>query len=248
MALVPYTAQKALSPSSMRAAARQSEGMLRTPKSLQGAIDAFLGEYSTQELKNGVSRLSESMRNTKLVLQKLDDTIQSAAEDTIDHGFSKWQKKLQYRGQIFNKYRQRDTCAYVASRMPAVYSAVYRVLSEVSRRLPDFKPEKIMDYGSGPGTAIWALNEVWPGQIEHANIVEPSEAMSFARRSIFQGFKDQLPKLKNYKSIDAFVREVRPAEREHNLVIASYSMGELHTQEERISVARQLWGLTTDLL
>ena len=32
-----------------------------------------------------------------------------------------------------------------------------------------------------------SLCEVWPGVIEHANLVEPSEAMSFARRSLFQG-------------------------------------------------------------
>ncbi|MCO5555212.1 hypothetical protein L7F22_008756 [Adiantum nelumboides] len=60
--------------------------------------------------------------------------------------------------------------------------------------------------------------------------------------------KTQLPKIKNFKSFDGFVSEVRPADREHNLVIASYSLGELPTPEERISVARQLWGLTTDML
>ncbi|KAI5080638.1 hypothetical protein GOP47_0003821 [Adiantum capillus-veneris] len=249
MALVPNTAQKALSPAALRAAARQSEGLLRTPSSLQAAIDAFLGDYSTDELKKGVSRLSEAMRNTKLALQRLEDSQKSAEDDIFARDSFKWQKKLQFRGgPIFNKYRQRDTCAYVAARMPAVYSAVYRVLSEISNRLPEFKPQKILDYGSGPGTAIWAMCEVWPRQIEHMNIVEPSEAMSFARRTLYQGIKTQLPKIKNFKSFDGFVSEVRPAEREHNLVIASYALGELHTQEERISVARQLWGLTTDML
>lgn len=248
MALIPYTVQKTLSPAGLRAAARQSEGMLRIPTRLQAAIETFLGEYSTHELKQSVSRLSEGMRNTKVALQQLEDSERSVEDDTWSRNSQKWQKKLHFRGQIFNKYRQRDTCAYVAARMPAVYSAVYRVLFEVSRRLPDFKPHQILDYGSGPGTAIWALCELWPKEIEHANIVEPSEAMSFARRSLFQAMKDQLPKIKNFKSFDGFVREVRPAEREHNLVIASYSLGELHTREEQISVARQLWGLTTDIL
>ena len=36
-------------------------------------------------------------------------------------------------------------------------------------------------------SCLRSLCEVWPGAIEHANLVEPSEAMSFARRSLFQG-------------------------------------------------------------
>ena len=47
MAIVPYAAaaaaQKALSPSALRSASRQTEGMLRIPSRLQSAIDNFLG-------------------------------------------------------------------------------------------------------------------------------------------------------------------------------------------------------------
>ncbi|MCO5587269.1 hypothetical protein L7F22_041216 [Adiantum nelumboides] len=120
-------------------------------------------KYSTHELKNGVSRLSEAMRNTKFALQQLEDLQRSAEDDDFAKDSFKWKKKLQYRGgPLFNKYRQRDTCAYVAARMPAVYSAVHRVLSEIRRRLPEFKPQKILDYGSGPGTAIWSAKRPSP--------------------------------------------------------------------------------------
>ena len=48
MAIVPYAAaaaaaQKTLSPSALRSASRQTEGMLRIPSRLQSAIDNFLG-------------------------------------------------------------------------------------------------------------------------------------------------------------------------------------------------------------
>ena len=46
------------------------------------------------------------------------------------------------------------------------------------------------------------------------------EAMSFARRSLLQGMKEEWPKIRNFKSFEGFVREVRPTNREHNLVIA----------------------------
>ena len=55
----------------------------------------------------------------------------SAEERELNRNSQKWLKKLEFRGQIFNKYKQRDTCAYVAARVPAVYCAVYRVLIEV---------------------------------------------------------------------------------------------------------------------
>lgn len=48
----------------------------------------------------------------------------------------------------------------MAARMPACYAAVYKVLEEVSMRLPLFNPESMLDFGSGPGTAIWAAHEV----------------------------------------------------------------------------------------
>lgn len=48
----------------------------------------------------------------------------------------------------------------MAARMPACYAAVYKVLEEVSVRLPTFTPESMLDFGAGPGTAIWAAHEV----------------------------------------------------------------------------------------
>jgi len=53
-----------------------------------------------------------------------------------------------------------QAAAYMAARMPACYAAVYKVLEEVSMRLPTFSPESMLDFGAGPGTAIWAAHEV----------------------------------------------------------------------------------------
>ena len=53
-----------------------------------------------------------------------------------------------------------QAAAYMAARMPACYAAVYKVLEELSMRLPAFAPESMLDFGAGPGTAIWAAHEV----------------------------------------------------------------------------------------
>lgn len=53
-----------------------------------------------------------------------------------------------------------QAAAYVAARMPGCFAATYKVLEEVSMRLPGFRPASLLDFGAGPGTAIWAAREV----------------------------------------------------------------------------------------
>lgn len=60
-------------------------------------------------------------------------------------------------------YNHLTAAAYAASRMPACYAALHRALSEVHRARPGWRPTAVLDYGSGPGTATWAVREVWRG-------------------------------------------------------------------------------------
>ena len=57
-------------------------------------------------------------------------------------------------------YDDIKVAAYASSRMPACYSVLYRVFDELHLHLPDFAPTTMLDFGSGPGTAIWAAREV----------------------------------------------------------------------------------------
>ena len=57
-------------------------------------------------------------------------------------------------------YTASETIGYAASRLPACYAVVWRVLDELDMRVTDFRPESMLDFGAGPGTAIWAASEV----------------------------------------------------------------------------------------
>ncbi|KAF9895462.1 hypothetical protein BX616_009649, partial [Lobosporangium transversale] len=48
----------------------------------------------------------------------------------------------------------RESTAYIAAVAPTTYSAVVNVLDEVRRRLPALGPKSVLDFGTGPGTAI----------------------------------------------------------------------------------------------
>ncbi|XP_008246152.1 PREDICTED: methyltransferase-like protein 17, mitochondrial, partial [Prunus mume] len=92
-----------------------------------------------------------------------------------------------------------------------------------------------------------ALREVWPHSLEKVNLVEPSQSMQRAGQKLIQGQKD-LPLIHSYDSIQSLTKSIKKSDREHDLVIASYVLGEIPSLKDRITVVRQLWDLTRDVL
>lgn len=233
----------------LKAAAKQSQRIHLVPLRLRRAIKRFLKDQEMAHMKRKVLRLSESFSDIKDAnLQLSSNTSKELVEDplkSMDRS-KRWKIKSSY-GDIGLKYRDDETVAYVSSRMPAVFSACHRVLREVRRRLPDFSPTRVLDFGSGPGTALWALREVWPRSLERANLIEPSKTMQRTSQSLLQGLKD-LPLIQSYDSIQALAQKLGKSEKEHDLVVASYVLGEIPSLSDRITIVRQLWDLTRDVL
>ncbi|WCJ26575.1 methyltransferases copper ion binding [Euphorbia peplus] len=248
-ALIPETAKKLLTPETLLSAAKQSTACSVVPVSLRRAIKRYLREREEPHMKRKVLRLSESFSSIKEVnLMLTANTSRELVEDPFKsmERSQRWKIKSAY-GDIGFEYTEDQTVAYVASRMPAVFSACHRVLGEVKRRLPDFSPTKVLDFGGGTGSAFWATREVWPKSVEKVNLVEPSQSMQRAGRSLIQGLKD-LPLLHSYINLQGLSRNINKSEREHDLVIASYVLGEIPSLKDRITIVRQLWDLTGDVL
>ncbi|KAG6497917.1 hypothetical protein ZIOFF_045825 [Zingiber officinale] len=201
--LLPEVSPKIFTAETLRAAAKQSQGIHLIPVSLRRTIKKFL---------RGIRHSSP------VVLRSGRWKIQSAY------------------GDIGVKYSEDETVAYVASRMPAIYSACHRVLREVRRRVPEFSPSKVLDFGAGPGSALWAMREVWPRSLERVNLVEPSKSMQRAAQSLLQvGYNSLLlyllfivvidlkglPIIHSYDSIQALNRSLDKHDRRHDLVISS---------------------------
>lgn len=246
----------------LRAASIQTQGLLRLPAALQSAIADFIGEIPTRDVKQSVANLTSIMKSRKELSAtpiplsahgvEGSDDARTAVEDflsksTATHAHFHRELLAPMKPPIQYEYDEKAVAAYVAARMPAVYGAVHRVLSEVATRLPDFTPTRVLDYGSGPGTVLWAMRELWPKKLEQVNLVEPSTAMATACRTLLQEV-DNLPLIKVHPSLNLFSRGLRKEARPHDLVVASYALGELLTPSERITVVRQLWNLTAEVL
>lgn len=254
-------------PDVLRSAAKQSQGVLVIPLRLRRAIKKYLRGRQNMHMKRNVLRLSESFKGIKANDANLRILHLSSTRDQVDqsraytgvrgHGPfpSDFDNLLQSRrfkiqstyGDIGLKYGDDQTVAYVASRMPAVFSACHRVLREVRRRIPDFSPSRVLDFGAGPGTAMWAVRHVWPRSLEHFNLVEPSQDMQRAGQTLLQGLKN-IPFIQSFESIELLHRKLKKTERKHDLVISSYALGEIPSVSDRITVVRQLWDLTKDVL
>ena len=61
--------------------------------------------------------------------------------------------------------------------MPYTYMAYKRILNEVKHRLPNFKPESLLDYGAGLGSGLWAGLHENKSTLKRVAAVEPNTAM-----------------------------------------------------------------------
>src|SRR5690606_38564514 len=73
--------------------------------------------------------------------------------------------------------------AYLAQRMPATYAAIRASLGALAEARPDFRPKTLLDIGAGPGTALWAVADLWQG-LDQTVLIEASDAARTTGRAL----------------------------------------------------------------
>ena len=135
----------------------------------------------------------------------------------------------------------RDALAYLAVRLPATYAAVRASLDAVAEARPDFAPKTALDIGAGPGTALWAASECWPG-LADAVLVEASPEFRAYGERLAAGL--EMPHV-IWRVADAAIDAVDCGTRD--LVTLAYVLNEL-SPKVRHSVLQRLWAQTADTL
>jgi ribosomal protein RSM22 (predicted rRNA methylase) len=135
----------------------------------------------------------------------------------------------------------RDALAYLATRLPATYAAVRASFAAIADTRPDFAPKTVLDIGAGPGTALWAAADSWPGLTE-ALLVEASP--------IFRAWGERLAAEAHlphttWLTADAARDAVDCAPRD--LVTVAYVLNEL-APDVRVSVLQRAWLAAADML
>lgn len=143
-------------------------------------------------------------------------------------------------GKLHVQTRQ-DALAYLAVRLPATYAAARASFAMVANACPDFMPKSALDVGAGPGTAVWAAADCWPG-LDAAWLVEASPSFRACGETLAAEIK--MPRV-SWQTIDVAAQPVDcpPCD----LVIVAYTLNELaeaHCQ----GVLRRLWERTAGVL
>src|SRR5215470_15451873 len=112
--------------------------------------------------------------------------------------------------------------AYLAVRVPATFAANLRVFQEIRRIAGEDAITSVLDLGAGPGTAVYAANEVFPS-LEQATMYEVDGPLIELGKRISN--ESSRPALRNSKWIQQDITSAFAGQ--HDLVVISYALGEL---------------------
>lgn len=125
-----------------------------------------------------------------------------------------------------------DAIAYALSRMPATYAAVSAVLDEVQARAPAFAPRTLLDAGTGPGTAAWAVAEAFDGIAP--TLLDHNRSFLELAGTLAEGTP-----LAGAELLEADLGRLQLATR-YDLVTCAYALTEL-ADAEMLAAAERLW-------
>ncbi|XP_068723173.1 ribosome assembly protein METTL17, mitochondrial-like [Montipora capricornis] len=197
-----------------------------------------------QEIKGDIGETD--IKETSLRTGINDDENDLGGEDNTRQNVKTMKKPKRAEYKVV-RYNKRESTAYAASRIPSSYGATLRVFHEMTRREPDFKPETMLDFGSGTGMALWAAHQKWGDSIREYQCVDVSQDMIDLARYLLKGEKGSedslhIPRVyfKRFLPVSNLIT--------YDVVVASYALSEIPKTSLRQMAVRSLWGKTRDFL
>ncbi|KAF9200248.1 37S ribosomal protein S22 [Haplosporangium sp. Z 27] len=223
--------------------ARKRIGQVEMPNNIQDAIREVLSEYDKSLIRTDALRLYGSLRSTGAldgddILDLPTKRLKSGSEDMTA-------KDDKPAPAHILEYGHRESTAYIAAMAPSTYSAIKNVLEEVNSRVPNLQIKSFMDFGTGPGTGIWAANEVWKKPLQYTGI-DASLAMLETAEEILDALSSKGAPIPNVTLKPFFSHGPQAAK--HDVVLSAFTLSEITTPALRKSTLDHLWDSTNDVL
>lgn len=178
-----------------------------------------------------------------LLRQAVDEALEGVALADLKHAASVLSER--YRGERLDGtlHLTDDLAAkaYLSTRLPATYAAIRDAMAKLAELRPAFQPLTLLDVGAGPGTALWAAADCWPG-LENALLLEASGAI----RKWGEKLAEAVPVAYVKWQSDDIAKGVT-GKSLSDLVCLAYVLSEL-AAAARQKVIEDLWSLTGDVL
>jgi ribosomal protein RSM22 (predicted rRNA methylase) len=165
------------------------------------------------------------------VMEHIEEKLKGISQERLKRAFSSLSFKYHEERGGVSSLSEDEKLAYLILRMPATYSVVHEVLGRMQEH-SGFTPMSILDVGAGPGTATLACEEFF-GTALQATLLERDRIFcDWARKFVRSPITFDIGDLEHMAIGGAF-----------DLVLASYSLGELDAQSFE-KVVDMLWQKT----
>ena len=169
-------------------------------------------------------------------------------DELYGHSFSKLSETAKavsdnYRSMTGVVKGKDEVKAYVAYRMPGTFSALHHVFDKISKRMPDFKPESLLDVGAGPGTSLWASSLVFD-TLRKFSLYEHEYDMILAGKRMLEYLNEEEEYDIHWNRAD--ITKDTTLEK-MDIVVASYVLNEID-KDKRQELVKKLWECTNHVL
>lgn len=137
----------------------------------------------------------------------------------------RYRRQDQHHGAFMRTAAER--CAYINARMPATYAVCQQVLQEILISHPDIIIESLLDLGAGPASASWAAVEMFPSIASLTLMEQDAELIALGKRLAAVSSKAALQNA-SWIPCQLNSKSFLPP---HDVLICSYSLGELPSKE-----------------
>ena len=219
---------------------RNSLGASTVPDSLQSALNKILKGYPRRQLRQDVAKLAESY--AKMTKVSAESLLESNFEKSSIWSEADRQALVEFSSPAV-EYGPKETFAYIASQLPFMLAPLQNVFAEIARRIPGFAPKSMLDFGSGPGTAIIAAQKHWNSSLNEIMAVDVSQTMLEISAEIIKEHPELVDRVewRRYMAMSSN----RP---KYNLVVSSMVLSELADDHLRQQSVDHLWQQTDDIL
>ncbi|KAI8060766.1 mitochondrial small ribosomal subunit Rsm22-domain-containing protein [Gongronella butleri] len=213
---------------------RKRIGCVTLPSALVQNVGQLIDKHPDKRLiRTDALRLYDALRSTARFL--VDD-----APDTPMTRTRGAKKEVDVPEAKVMSYGPREAVAYTAGVMPSSYAAIANVLIELDGRIRSFAPKSVLDYGTGPGTALWAAKETF-GSVDTMVGVDLSEDMLRVAEGLATEELGACTTFQRHMTSD-------PRSNGHDLVISAFTLGDIGSLALQQSTILQLWQQTADVL
>ncbi|XP_045623534.1 ribosome assembly protein METTL17, mitochondrial [Procambarus clarkii] len=222
------------------------ENLIKDGKKLSSYINSRHPPLEKEEYKDKLAKVIEKVMQTETTDPMSPGLHEEERKRLLDSRRSKVHEKM--KKETYNwraiEYNEYNAALYAVARLAPDFASLIKILSEIKKRDPEFSPPTLLDFGSGVGSSMWAVDRTWPGACREAVCIDASADMNTLADKLLRGGNCKKPL--RVRPGGTFFKQFLPTSDAHKyeLVMCSRSLFELPDIASRLRTIDILWRKT----